>query len=77
VQYSVSGVHVHDARLAAAMYVYRVGHVLTYIGKGLDDLFERWRQRVLEDKDVMRRAGAFSRIVWGYFARRCAGLRSR
>jgi predicted nucleic acid-binding protein len=29
VQYSVSGVHVHDARLAAAMYVHRVNHILT------------------------------------------------
>jgi predicted nucleic acid-binding protein len=29
VQYSVSGVQVHDARLAAAMYVHRVDHVLT------------------------------------------------
>lgn len=29
VQYSVSGVQVHDARLAAAMYVHRVSHILT------------------------------------------------
>lgn len=29
VQYRVSGVQVHDARLAAAMYVHGVGHVLT------------------------------------------------
>ncbi len=29
VQYSVSGVQVHDARLAAAMYVHGVGHILT------------------------------------------------
>jgi len=29
VQYSVSGVQVHDARLAAAMYVHRVNHILT------------------------------------------------
>lgn len=29
VQYSVLGVQVHDARLAAAMYVHRVGHILT------------------------------------------------
>jgi predicted nucleic acid-binding protein len=29
VQYSVSGVHVHDARLVAAMYVHRVNRILT------------------------------------------------
>src|SRR6266446_3234835 len=29
VQYSVSGVQVHDARLAAAMYVHAVNHLLT------------------------------------------------
>jgi predicted nucleic acid-binding protein len=29
VQYGVTGVHVHDARLAAAMYVHRVHHILT------------------------------------------------
>jgi predicted nucleic acid-binding protein len=29
VQYSVSGVQVHDARLAAAMYVHGVRHILT------------------------------------------------
>lgn len=29
VQYSVSGVQVHEARLAAAMYVHRVSHILT------------------------------------------------
>src|SRR5208337_5527112 len=29
VQYGISGVQVHDARLAAAMYVHRVGHILT------------------------------------------------
>jgi len=29
VQYGVSGVQVHDARLAAAMYVHHVDHVLT------------------------------------------------
>ena len=29
VQYGVSGVQVHDARLAAAMYVHRVDHILT------------------------------------------------
>ena len=29
VQYSISGVQVHDARLAAAMYVHRVSHILT------------------------------------------------
>lgn len=29
VQYSVSGVQVHDARLAAAMYVHGVSHILT------------------------------------------------
>lgn len=29
VQYAVSGVQVHDARLAAAMYVHRVTHILT------------------------------------------------
>jgi len=29
VQYGISGVHVHDARLAAAMYVHGVGHILT------------------------------------------------
>jgi predicted nucleic acid-binding protein len=29
VQYSVSGVQVHDARLAAAMYVHGIGHILT------------------------------------------------
>ena len=28
-QYSVLGVQVHDARLAAAMYVHRVSHILT------------------------------------------------
>jgi predicted nucleic acid-binding protein len=30
VQYGVSGVQVHDARLAAAMYVHRVGYILTF-----------------------------------------------
>jgi len=30
VQYGVSGVQVHDARLAAAMYVHRVTHILTF-----------------------------------------------
>jgi predicted nucleic acid-binding protein len=30
VQYSVSGVQVHDARLAAAMYVHGVAHILTF-----------------------------------------------
>jgi predicted nucleic acid-binding protein len=30
VQYGVSGVQVHDARLAAAMYVHRVSHILTF-----------------------------------------------
>jgi len=29
VQHSVSGVQVHDARLAAVMYVHRVSHILT------------------------------------------------
>jgi predicted nucleic acid-binding protein len=29
VQYGVSGVQVHDARLAAAMYVHGVTHILT------------------------------------------------
>jgi predicted nucleic acid-binding protein len=29
VQHAISGVQVHDARLAAAMYVHRVGHILT------------------------------------------------
>jgi predicted nucleic acid-binding protein len=29
VQYSVLGVQVHDARLAAVMYVHRVNHILT------------------------------------------------
>jgi predicted nucleic acid-binding protein len=29
VQYGVSGVQVHDARLAASMYVHRVDHILT------------------------------------------------
>jgi hypothetical protein len=29
VQYAVLGVQVHDARLAASMYVHRVGHILT------------------------------------------------
>lgn len=29
-QYGVSGVQVHDARLAAAMYVHRVDHILTF-----------------------------------------------
>jgi predicted nucleic acid-binding protein len=29
VRYSVSGVQVHDARLAAAMYVHSIGHILT------------------------------------------------
>jgi predicted nucleic acid-binding protein len=29
VQYGVSGVQVHDARLAAAMYVHRISHILT------------------------------------------------
>jgi predicted nucleic acid-binding protein len=29
VQYGVSGVQVHDARLAASMYVHRVTHILT------------------------------------------------
>ena len=29
VQHSVLGVQVHDARLAAAMYVHRVSHILT------------------------------------------------
>ena len=28
-QHSVLGVQVHDARLAAAMYVHRVSHILT------------------------------------------------
>jgi len=30
VQYTVSGVQVHDARLAAAMYVHGVNHILTF-----------------------------------------------
>lgn len=29
VRYNVSGVHVHDARLAAAKYVHGVSHILT------------------------------------------------
>jgi len=29
VQYAIYGVQVHDARLAAAMYVHRIGHLLT------------------------------------------------
>jgi predicted nucleic acid-binding protein len=29
VQYDISGVRVHDARWAAAMYVHRVSHILT------------------------------------------------
>ena len=28
-QFGISGVQVHDARLAAAMYVHRIGHILT------------------------------------------------
>jgi predicted nucleic acid-binding protein len=28
-QFSISGVQVHDARLAAAMYVHRIGYILT------------------------------------------------
>lgn len=28
-QFGIAGVHVHDARLAAAMYVHRIGHILT------------------------------------------------
>ena len=30
VEYRVSGVQVHDARLAAAMYVHHVNHILTF-----------------------------------------------
>src|SRR5208282_986302 len=30
VEYGVSGVQVHDARLAAAMYVHQVKHILTF-----------------------------------------------
>lgn len=30
VQFGVSGIQVHDARLAAAMYVHRVNHILTF-----------------------------------------------
>lgn len=29
VEYSVSGIQVHDARLAAVMYVHRISHLLT------------------------------------------------
>jgi hypothetical protein len=29
IQYGILGVQVHDARLAAAMYVHRIGHILT------------------------------------------------
>lgn len=29
IEYGVSGVHVHDARLVAIMYVHRVSHILT------------------------------------------------
>ena len=29
VEYGVSGVQAHDARLAAAMYIHGVGHILT------------------------------------------------
>jgi predicted nucleic acid-binding protein len=32
VRYGVSGVQVHDARLAASMYVHRVDHILTLNG---------------------------------------------
>jgi len=32
VQYSVSGVQVHDARLAAAMYAHDITHILTFNG---------------------------------------------
>jgi predicted nucleic acid-binding protein len=28
-QFGIAGVQVHDARLAAAMYVHRIGHILT------------------------------------------------
>lgn len=30
VRFGVSGIQVHDARLAAAMYVHRVNHILTF-----------------------------------------------
>ena len=32
VQYGVSGVQVHDARLAAAMYAHGISHILTFNG---------------------------------------------
>ena len=32
IQYGVSGVQVHDARLAAAMYTHGVSHILTFNG---------------------------------------------
>jgi predicted nucleic acid-binding protein len=32
VQYGVSGVQVHDSRLAAAMYAHRITHILTFNG---------------------------------------------
>jgi predicted nucleic acid-binding protein len=32
VQYGVSGVQVHDARLAAAMYTHGISHILTFNG---------------------------------------------
>jgi predicted nucleic acid-binding protein len=36
VQCNVSGVHVHDARLAAAMYAHGITHILTFNGRDFE-----------------------------------------
>jgi hypothetical protein len=44
-----------------------------YIGKGFDDLYERWRQGVLGDRDVMRRVEALSQVEKGLFGTQVCG----
>jgi hypothetical protein len=44
-----------------------------YIGKVFDDLYQRWRQGVLEDRDVMRRVGALSEAQKGLIRAQLCG----
>jgi hypothetical protein len=60
-------------RVVSADVVYLRQAQTRYIGKGFDDLYERWRQGVLEDRDVMRRVEALSQVEKGLFRAQVCG----
>jgi hypothetical protein len=60
-------------RVVSANVVFLRQAQTRYIGKGFDDLYERWRQGVLGDRDVMRRVEALSQVEKGLFRTQVCG----